>query len=268
MMRPARRNPSLGDHLGESRSAAKVTFSPPRVLIGRLGPIVMGLSDLKGRVAERPTPHMASAGRRSYRPAIDRRAATVGGPADRHPHLLPCAATGGRRASHCPSSPLGAAGQQSTGSRTAAPIPRCWPPSGFLMMATRAVMLSGVLLPRNAAGSPLRHLDRLRTCSMRWHCPVGRRSFPGRPPLGSGCPARQVGNGAARPFVLPLELLEPAQLITTHPTASLVPPAERNLRDLQLPDRLLHSHASTVQNRHLPQLADDLVGLVALPHHR
>src|SRR5262245_10563367 len=79
---------------------------------------------------------------------------------------------------------------------------------------------------------------------------------------------RQIRYGLAQPAVLKLKLLQALHLLDLQPAKLLTPAIVGNLAHTDLPDRLRHALALRDQNIHLPQLRDDLFGLVAFPRHR
>ena len=71
----------------------------------------------------------------------------------------------------------------------------------------------------------------------------------------------------APPQALDSLVVQAAELVAAHPAILLAPSVVGDLADPQLPDRVRHRHALAMQNLRLPQQADDLLRLVALPCH-
>jgi hypothetical protein len=76
---------------------------------------------------------------------------------------------------------------------------------------------------------------------------------------------RQIGNRLAQPAVLELKVLQARHLLGLQPTELLAPPIIRHLAHADLADCVRHVLALRDQNIDLPQLRDDLFGLVSLP---
>src|SRR5438874_7722255 len=102
-----------------------------------------------------------------------------------------------------------------------------------------------------------------RTCSMQARRRAGLSSFPAPPPAGSAYPRSDPTPHA----VLRLEILQAFYLVAFQPAELLAPAIIRHLAYPDRADRL--GHALTLRGQHinLPQLGDDLFGLVALPRH-
>lgn len=96
--------------------------------------------------------------------------------------------------------------------------------------------------------------------------PAARRAqkFPVLPLSGSSCRG-SVGDHAPQTCILLLELLEALQLIPAHAPVLPAPPVIRLLRHADLAHRFGHAHAPTLQDFNLPQLRDDILGILWLP---
>src|ERR671910_260576 len=70
---------------------------------------------------------------------------------------------------------------------------------------------------------------------------AGRRSFPGKPPAGSACPASDPRYGLAQPAVLELKLLHALHLLDLQPAKLLTPAIVGHLAYANLPDGLRHA---------------------------
>ena len=78
---------------------------------------------------------------------------------------------------------------------------------------------------------------------------------------------RQLGDGLPQPLILFLEPLEFLQLVGSHPAILLAPSVIGLLGDAHLADRVHALHALADKHGNLPQLLNNLFGLVPLVRH-
>ena len=77
----------------------------------------------------------------------------------------------------------------------------------------------------------------------------------------------QIRHRAPQPLVLNLKFLQPLKLIAVHPALPFAPSAIGLNRHADLTNRLLNRLSLTLQHLYLPQLQNDVLGLLSLSSH-